>query len=321
MGTDWRAITPEDCDSWAKLLADAEQVDRTGENYDSADLAEELADPHLDPARDTAGLWLDGALIGYAKANKPGAVVDGRYKVNVEGTVAPAYRRQGYGRQIVDWVVARAAAIHAESHPEATGTVATRSVSTNADLRALLVECGFAPDRWYFTMARGLADLPAVAVPDGLRLVTFDMSYSEQTRLAHNEAFADHWGSTPRDEEAWQHWSVGQRAFRPGVSYLLLDDAEARPVVAYLLTYEWEADTAVTGRREAYVGALGTRRGWRGRGAARALLARAAAAYAEAGYDRAALDVDADNPTGALGLYTSLGFATERESVNYSRAL
>jgi hypothetical protein len=45
----------------------------------------------------------------------------------------------------------------------------------------------------------------------------------------------------------------------------LEDRGHRCPGVAYVLGYEWEADTAVTGIKELYIGYLGTRRSHRGR--------------------------------------------------------
>ena len=125
------------------------------------------------------------------------------------------------------------------------------------------------------------------------------------TRLAHTEAFADHWGSTPTDPERWKHWYTGAQSFRPAVSLLLLDGGE---VAAYLLSYFWAADAEATGVREAWVGQLGTRPAWRRRGLASLLLATALHGFRDAGYQQAGLDVDSANSTGALGLYERLGF-------------
>src|SRR5262249_61755252 len=119
---------------------------------------------------------------------------------------------------------------------------------------------------WFCDLPRALAQTPPVRVPAGLRLVPFQLAHSEATRLAHNEAFADHWGFTPTSVEDWRRWGIGQRAFRPGVSFLLLDGTE---VAGYLLSYEYEAETVTTGVREAHVGVLGTRRPWRGGGGGR----------------------------------------------------
>lgn len=321
----WRPLTVADTEVWAALLAAAERVDDTGAHYDSADLVEELADPELAADRDTLAVWAGGELVGYGLTRGVTGVLDGRYRVFCEGTVAPAWRRRGLGRQIMDWTLERAAGLVAERHPAAVGEVQLELVPGNLGQRALAGKYGFAPLRYYFGMLR---DLPGpklpVDVPAGLRLAGYDPAYDEAIRNAHNEAFADHWGFTPPSREKWRYWT-GQRAFRPEVSFLLLHDGAATgpadPVAAYLLTGEYEADTAASGVRQAYINLLGTRRAWRGRGAGRALLCRALTAFAEAGFQRAALHVDAANPTGALGLYERVGFTVEREWARLARGL
>jgi GNAT superfamily N-acetyltransferase len=94
-----------------------------------------------------------------------------------------------------------------------------------------------------------------------------------------NEAFADHWGSTAVSEETWRRGHTGARAFRPDLFFLALADAAehaARPqVAAIVLAHHYEADTAVTGRREAWISTIGTRRAWRRRGVATALIGAA----------------------------------------------
>jgi mycothiol synthase len=62
------------------------------------------------------------------------------------------------------------------------------------------------------------------------------------------------------------------------------------------------------GLKRGWLDSVFTRRPWRGRGLARALIGRSIHLLAERGMDTAALGVDADNPSGALGLYRSCGF-------------
>jgi GNAT superfamily N-acetyltransferase len=64
--------------------------------------------------------------------------------------------------------------------------------------------------------------------------------------------------------------------------------------------------------RAAWVGQLGTRPSWRGRGVATALVIRALTGYAEAGYQRAGLTVDTAYPTGDLDLYQRCGFVVDQ---------
>ncbi|MFD7499037.1 GNAT family N-acetyltransferase [Streptomyces sp. NPDC059832] len=65
-----------------------------------------------------------------------------------------------------------------------------------------------------------------------------------------------------------------------------------------------------------YITAFGVRRDARGQGLARTLLAHVLRALREAGLEHAVLDADADSPTGALGLYQSLGFTVTDRSIS-----
>ena len=52
---------------------------------------------------------------------------------------------------------------------------------------------------------------------------------------------------------------------------------------------------------------------WRRQGVAPALLAASLRAARDDGLERVVLDVDSENPTGALGLYTGMGFAADEQ--------
>ena len=66
---------------------------------------------------------------------------------------------------------------------------------------------------------------------------------------------------------------------------------------------------------------MAVRREWRGRGIAAALLVKAMESFRDAGLEYAGLDVDTENPTGALGTYTRLGYERRRGSVCYSKEI
>lgn len=317
-GVEARPIEKEDVAAWAALVKAVEAVDDTGENYDEDDLAEEMTDVALQPVHDTLSLWHDGRMIGYAVAwGRPGA--QGLDRVRIEGAVHPQWRRRGLGRRLQEWLCERGRQVHLERNPHVPGALTCGAAATNDGLRAMLGSFGFEPARYFFGMERSLAEpIPLADVPEGLTLVRFTTDLDETLRLAHNEAFLDHWGFQPRDADMWATWMTGSRAFRPETSHLLLDGDQ---IAAYVLAYEYEADTAATGVRDCYIGQVGTRREWRGRGAARALLTRTMAAAKTEGYDEASLGVDSVNPTGALGLYERLGFRVRREWISFERHL
>jgi mycothiol synthase len=315
----WRALATSDAAAVAALLAAAEEVDDTGEHYDESDVVEDMTDPALDLARDTlAAVAGDGAVLGYSVAFPTLAVRDVD-RVRLFGTVLPAARGRGLGRRLVEWGTARAAEQHRELHPDLPGEVLLHVPDSVPTAAALARAAGYEPVRWWYDMRRDLtAPLPELPpAPAGLALVPYSADRNEQLRLAHIEAFAGHWGSTPPDPERWGHWYTGAQAFRPELSWLVLDTGSDE-IAGYLNAYHFPAATAATGVPEGYIGQIGVRDRWRRRGLGALLLAAALAGFREAGYERAALDVDTGNATGALSLYERAGFTVSHRSVTWS---
>ena len=64
---------------------------------------------------------------------------------------------------------------------------------------------------------------------------------------------------------------------------------------------------------------VSVRRPWRGRGLARALVSQSLVAFRDRGMTDAILGVDADNPTGALGVYEANGFVVHQREYAYRK--
>ncbi|CAM5400660.1 N-acetyltransferase [Streptomyces spiroverticillatus] len=319
-GLTTRPLTRDAVPAWQDLHEAVERADRTGEHVGPAELAEALADPKLDLQQDSLALWEGPRMVAYAVLHTPHGAVDAA-RFGADAAVHPDWRRRGIGTRLVTWLAARAKDRYAADTELSalTGELLLDGKAGDEGLRKLAEKCGFTPVRWWFFMKHPLKEIeePRPA-PDGTRLVPYDTPYDDATRQAHNDAFRDHWDFARFDTADWQTWVTGVSAFRPAMSRLLVAGDE---VVAYLLAEENEADTAATGSRDCHVGYLGTRRDWRGRGAAPALLSDLLRAAADAGYDTASLTVDTANPSGALGFYEQTGFVADRESVTYARPL
>jgi ribosomal protein S18 acetylase RimI-like enzyme len=158
------------------------------------------------------------------------------------------------------------------------------------------------------------ADLPAVGVIDGVRVLPWDDERFEEIRQVRNIAFIDHWGSTPLTPEFWAQHTRGHGA-RQDLSFIVVDDDDR--VVAYCFNSRYPDDDEVLGRKDAWIDNLGTLPGWRGRGIASLLIAHSLAAFAADGLTHASIGVDSDSPTGAARLYRSLGFEPEQRSITY----
>jgi len=316
-GARWRPLTLDDVAALVRLHEDARVADG-GEEVTTAEIARrELTDPHAPAATNTLALALpDGSLaasIGIHERLRG----TGARRVFLWGVTHPALRGRGIGTAILRWAVARAEEILAAQPDDLPGLVEAFKEVRLADAVALHEAQGFRPARWYVDMRRDLRE-PLPALPDvgGVEVRAYDAAWSERVRLAHNEAFADHWGSEPLAPDVWNRDFVGDPFFRADLSFVALDGEE---VAGYSVDYVAESDWEATGVREGWIGQLGVRRPWRKRGLATALLVRSMEAFRAAGLDAAALDVDTENPTGALGVYDRVGFRAIRRSVRLQR--
>jgi mycothiol synthase len=316
-----RPLRRSDIAAWADLLAAVEEVDRTGEHYAAADLAEEMDNPDVEVGKDFVGAFdLDGRLVGYYSILPRGAA-DGHFKVHLQGSVLPARRGQGIGTRLVAGMVERAARVRDERRPDLPARLVVTGLSSDLAQAELLSSAGLRGERWNFLMRTPLDAIPPPRpLPHGYRLRDYDRSMADALRRAHNAAFLDHPNFTPWSEALWKQLVTESRSFRPDLCFLVSTDGSDE-IVAYVQTAEFDAYIAATGRREAYVGKVGTLRAHRGKGLATALLGHAMRAYRAAGYDEAALDVDSENPTGALGVYRRVGFTVESRWTSYFRTL
>ena len=266
----------------------------------------------------------DGLFRAYGRnAFRPAAGDD--VSVVLLGGVDPDWRGRGIGRRLLAWQRERAVRNVADLRAAAPGELPARigrgiedQVTENA---RLFTAAGFAATRWFVEQRRPLTGLgePRPLDVDGLRVEPYGDAHAERLRLAHNEAFADHWGSNPHDAESWRTSLLEDDTFRPRQSFVIVDENTAgEPVVGYAVNFEYEQDWAELGFTEGYTEMLGVLRPWRGRGLAKHLLQLTAHAFAEAGHPYATLDVDADNPTGAVALYESLGYLPVHRATYYS---
>ncbi len=312
-----RPMTRGDAVAVNDLLAAAEAVDRTGEHYNLDDVLEDLDNPMVEPSRDWLLVELDGQVVAQSLliAHAPS---NGALSVMLDGTVHPAYRRRGIGSQLVPTMLARAVEYVREHGEDLRPVVTGRAPSDNTDLDSIFRKEGLIPERWQFVMFADLkqgASTTAPDLPDGYTLHTWDGVDHDEVREAHNRAFVEHYGFVPWSAEMWEQWVAGSRALRPSLS--LLARGPDGTIAAYVQSNEYDAVAEATGIREAYVAKVGTSEQHRRQGLAGVLLRLALERYRDEGFDRAALDVDSENPTGALGIYERAGFRTDLRWATY----
>lgn len=332
LGLTWRPLTPADVPAWLGLQGAIEAADGATEHFDADDLLEELTvGSHKNAERDSlVGLDADGVPRAFGLNDLlPG---DSLRRAYLFGGVHPQWRGRGIGRELLRWQRDQSRWAWSQQEREGTGDPLPWRVLVSHPERleansALARRLGFEPVRWFHDMVReltteGAPAVPEVEVPAPLRLTAWTAELDEAVRLAHNEAFAGHWGSQPRTAEAWQQFGIGHKNARRDWSFVVLDpslEEDGHPAVAaYTLSNAYTQDWQAQGYTQGWTGLLGVRPRWRGRRLAPALLAAALRAFAADGMAKAGLDVDTGNASGALRLYEGMGYRVEHTSVTWA---
>jgi len=161
--------------------------------------------------------------------------------------------------------------------------------------------------------------LPEAELPEGIeaRPVTEKQTHHHQVWEAANEAFRDHWGySKPKEEDYISYKS--SRYFQPELWQVAWDGDE---VVSSVMNYIDQEHNKKYQRKRGWTENISTRREWRRRGIARALIVRSMHMHKARGMTEVALGVDTNNPNGALKLYQSLGYKELRTEVIYRKPM
>jgi ribosomal protein S18 acetylase RimI-like enzyme len=294
-----RPITPDDFPAVAAFLAEDEthlfgRPSRLG----VADVTAWLAEPDL--PNDS---WLieDGgdlvALGWVEKHHETGVSV---------GIVHREHRGRGLGSSLVD---------RSEERLAGLGVRRIHAISLAPDVAAapLLSGRDYREVRrfWEMTIELGDDPPPDPPLPDGLRLEPFSSNLAQDFHAALEESFAEHWEYQPSTFDEWWTRQLERPDHDPSLWFLVRDDDE---VVAATRN-----DPERSGG--GWIGAIGVRPGWRGRGVAKALLLRSFREFHHRGMRRAGLGVDSENATGATKLYESVGMVVDSEQVVWEKML
>lgn len=299
----WRPATIDDAARIADLHAAWAEAGGLTWRVSEEEIVHEMTSPAADPNRNVRVAERADGLLAAA--------------VIVYHWVADGFKHRGYldvtslpdhadlELEAVRWGESRCREIFAAAADDMPRVIRVNADVRNASRMARLESLGFGVVRHFVDMVRPL-DRPIAdaALPPGVAIEPWSPGAVRGSWEAHCEAFADHWGSMPPTWEGWQH-RFEASTFRPDLSVVAVADGD---IVSYALNGVYPHDWASRGRREGWIETIGTRRAWRRRGLASALITESMRRFAAAGLDHAALDVDSDNHSGAFGLYTRLGF-------------
>ncbi len=261
---------------------------------------------NCDPERDVAVAEMDGQQVAYGRVwwveELTGNVVYGTL-----GHVHPEARRRGVGRALLAWQEARVRDIAAgQAQPAGERLIEAEASAASPGREALLRAAGFAPVRWGFEMIRPtLDDQPDAPMPAGLEIREVEPGHMRAIWEAEVEAFRDHWGAAEPTEADFERFVSDPVETDTSLWRVAWDGEQVAGMVRSYINAE---ENERYGRRLGWVENISVRRPWRRRGLARALIAASLPLLRARGMREGALGVDAENVSGALRLYQSVGF-------------
>ena len=249
------------------------------------------------------GSWLveneQGEPVGFA-----GFLARGR-EFNSWIGVHPSYNGRGISTELI---------ARAEQRVREIGGDRLRAgmLAQNGRARKLLQALGFGEVRRFFRMQIDFDSAPpAPKEIKGIRIATFRPDDARRFHQALTEALADDWGFVAMPFEEWKRFRLEPTDVDTSLWFVAWDNAEMAGVIR------------CDGRKfgGGFVGALGVRGPWRGRGIGTALLRHAFVEYHRRGMPRVSLGVDAENPSGATRVYERAGMRVVAEDVVFEKDL
>lgn len=292
------------------------------DDMDRADTPEELAKtyehlPNCDPYQDMLFVEVDGRPIGYTRIAWYQEENGPRIYWHI-GFLHADWRRRGIGRAMFSWNEQRLreiAATHTTDCPKMLQVYGTGAMTA---LQAIATSAGYQPVRYGFDMVRpNLDNIPDFPLPDGLEVRPVTPDHLRTIWEADQEAFRDHWGYSEPTEEDYASWLNF-----PYTDHSLWKIAwDGDQVAGQVKSFISPKENQEYNRKRGYTEFISTRRPWRKRGLARALIVLSLHELKARGMTEAALGVDAENPNGAVRVYEACGFEVVKRSTTYRKPI
>jgi GNAT superfamily N-acetyltransferase len=273
----------------------------------------------FDPACDVMLLEANGRVIGMCEVSWS-RWLNNLTVYSLRAHLLPEWRHGGIRESMIGLNETRIREIAVSHDKDRTKVFEVYANSEPNDWKALLEKNGYRPSWYLFAMLRPLAEnIPDLPLPNGV-----------EVRPARPEHYRTIWDATAeamRDERTFTEEERNEEAFKR-----YLKSSNFSPD---LWQIAWEGDQVAGGvynfidedenielkRRWGHTEEVFVRRPWRRKGLAHALIARSCGLLKDKDMDYATLDMEAENPLGALRLYESLGYKKDREFIFYRKPL
>jgi GNAT superfamily N-acetyltransferase len=270
-----------------------------------------------DPYQDVTFVEIDGNPVGYSRVFWE-RLGEGIRTYTSFGFLIPEWRRRGIGTAMLQANEAALRRIAADHPVEEPRFYQSWAADTEVSAQALLENSGYEPIRHAFELVRDLSDpIPNLPLPEGLEVRPVEEAHIWPIFQAADEAFKDHWGYRPTPKEEFESWMKGPD-FRPELWKVAWDGDQ---IAGSVQNFYNPRENQEYDRKRGYTEGISTRRPWRKRGLASALIAQSMRMFKEMGMTETAHGVDAQNISGALNLYKKLGYKVVKQYTTYRKPM
>jgi len=275
--------------------------------------------PDSDPATDVVVVTVDEAIVAYGRVTSGAELSEDRAHLHdLICFVDPAWTRRGIGRALLATLEARAGVMAAD-RSDVAHNLQAESDDTSVGQTALLVSFGYEPVRYFNMMLRpNLDDQLDAPLPEGLEIRDVQPEHLRAIWETEMEAIQDHWGATEPTEAAYESFLTDASPAETALWCIAWDGDQIAGQVRSFISDEGNRRDGTT---RGWVERIMVRRPWRHRGVARALMAASFPLLRARGMTEGILGVDTQNPSGALRVYESMGFAPISRGTTYRKPI
>ncbi len=308
----------EDFPGMVDVFSASKAVDRQEFSWSVEDMARSFEHPiNFSPKKDVLIATIKEKIIGHARVWWTREFSGTRY-YHYSVRLDPHWRGRGIREAMVEWCEIRAREI-ASGHPASeVGWFYAISSDAETDWTRIIESKGFKPHTYSFHMLRpSLDDIPDFPLPTGIEIRPILKDRLRDLWDADAEASRDGFEPIEWPEELYQQW-LNEPMFKPEL-YIVAWDGDR--IAGAVQNHIDDEENSEYRRKRGYTENIHVGRQWRGKGLAKGMLAISFRLLRDMGMTEAALNVDAENPTGALRLYESMGFGVEKRFMHYRKEM
>jgi len=311
----------EDFERIAKVVNESWAADGIDAVRTADELEKNFANPiDFNPKEDCLIVQAGTEIIGFSEVTSQ-EKLDGEFRYWHYPHLLPGFRFGNLRRTMITWNEERIRTIAAaRTNARRQFIEVYANTKERNDWKELIVETGYVPTWYLFEMVRSnLEKIPDYPFPDGVETRPVRNEDLRKIWNAAKDALKDQRDST---KEKWNDEGFEKSTSSPGHDPRLWQIAwHGDQVVGGVLNYIDTDENESLGRKWGHTEEIFVVRPWRKKGVARALIARSLRVIRDHGMEKATLDVDTENPSGALGLYKALGYEVERQFTFYHKEL